>query len=286
LGDQVTNQPSATDQLRFDESSFAAALEAAGMMGGFGDQDALASVWGSTLPDERIVEHRTTTRPRPRESGPLLSNRGVGRGVYARGDITERNPVKTKDLLKDFVLRSRQDVGGYTEQQQLLFMAGFYDPRATMEDIQFGTMDDLTLDAYYNLLTWTARYNESGADITSDQLLQERAATMLGPLREAMAKKAAGGGGGGRTIVLSDSAGLAQGLDSVAQNVLGRKANADEQRMFIALIHGMEGGGQNPDPGARAEAMLREQAPVEAGAHDVARVFDDFLGIIGGMGTT
>lgn len=303
MADDDTPQPTATDRLRPDMGGFTEAdlmsilTQVNAQMGAqqFTDTDALSSVWGSTLDADYPVEDRifTQTRAQSRNERQQYIPGGATKAQVdeftRRGQqqVESRQTMRTQDLLKEFVLKSRPGNGDPSEFvgiQQKLFMAGFYAHGAEMDDIQFGVLDDITLDAYFNLLQWTARYNEAGANITSDQLLEERAGSMLGPLREAMAKAARRGPT--KTIVLSDAEGLRSGIDSVAQSVLGRKANADEQRMFIALIHGMERGEQNPDMRGQAEALLRREAPVEAGAHDVAATFDSFLNIIGGLGTT
>ena len=89
-------------------------------------------------------------------------------------------------------------------------------------------------------------------------------------IREYMLSRAKNATGGGRSITYIDPAQLRAGLDQQAAQVLGRKANAEEQRMFIAGIHAAQrAGGQTINTGARAQEFLREQAPVEAGAMDL-----------------
>jgi hypothetical protein len=284
------------------DPNFVAAILAQQQNAGM-DTQSLASVWGSSLDVDYPVQTKVETVPRSRPGR---------RGGYVPGGATKaqadeftkrfagtetvKTTVTTQQLLKDFTKRSRTDKEGFAALQQQLFMGGFFNPNVAMEEIQVGTLDDNTMDAWFNLLQWTARYNEAGEDTTWEEVLSERSAKLLGPLREQLARSRSGGGGGGggNMVALADPAGLAQALNQVAIQTVGRKATPDEQRMFVATFHAMQSGAQSatsgtvitPDVQGQAEQMLRQNAPVEAQSHDVARTFDDFLDIIGGMGTT
>lgn len=296
MGDKVPAAAAISDDGGFNAQLAAAqqTLAAQGISTGAGST--LASVWGNSLSDDATVERG------PREQKPFATSeqgtrakfqgpvQGLGDfGRRVRQGVTQRPRVLTKDLLSEFVKKARHDPNGFGSMQQELFLGGFYTPSASLEDIAFGNLDDLTLDAYYNLMQWTARYNEAGEDVTTADVLKERVQRMGERMAEIAAKSRAGGGGG-NIVNLADPAGLAQGLNAVAQDVLGRKATPDEQRMYVAAFHAMQSGAQSatggtvvtPDAQGQAEQMLRQQAPVEAQSHDMARTFDSFLKIIGG----
>lgn len=265
-----------------------------GEMAGSLDMNTYGSVWASSLDDDYPVQSRTVMRKAGAAKHTYLpggASPEAAREFLAAVNVQVPTTIKetAKELLADFTARSRDDPDGFNDLQQKLFLAGFYDRSVKMEDIPFGSLDDTSLDAWYRLLQYTARYNEAGQDVTWDEILDERASQLLGPLREKQAQDRARGA---RTISLADPAGLALALDQVAQNVLGRKATADEQRMYVAAFHSMQSGAQsvevgtaiNPDVQGQAEAMLRQNAPVEARGHDIANTFNNFLSILGGIG--
>jgi hypothetical protein len=268
------------------------------MSGSTADQQTFTSIWSNTLDDDYVIQQdrkKVPFRASTQASQAYLpggSTASQGRDFQAATMdrlVEQRVPRTAKSMLTDFVQTQLKKPDEYLTLQQQLFMGGFFTPNAKLDDIQFGALDDLTLDAYQNLLTWTARYNEGGADLTAADVLKQRAAQMLGPLREKLNSS-----GSARTVSLADPAGLAQALDQVATQTVGRKSTADEQRMFVAMFHAMQAGSQpqgsggtviTPDVQGQAEQMMRNQAPVEAGAHDLANTFNDFMSIIGGMGT-
>jgi hypothetical protein len=284
--------------LGFDPEAMMAAFAAQ-----LGDQETLASVWSNTLDEQQVVEYRSVQTKKQTEwnfnrffgkpgkkdnAVEKLLGKGGRKEFTTTREVTSRKPRVAEEMLKEFVGSSRANPAAFAKMQQDLYLAGFFNPSVSVEEIQHGFLDDYTLDAYYNLMRQSAQLNASGQDVTTMELLNERAARNLGPIREAM-MRATRGGGGGTAVTLTDPVALAQGLDQTAKEVLGRKASAEEQRLFITMFHGLQRGnagegGINPDGGARAEAFLREQAPVEAQSHDVARTFDDFMDIIGGLG--
>lgn len=107
-----------------------------------------------------------------------------------------------------------------------------------------------------------------------------------------------GGGGVGRAplqVRLTDDSDLAKIANAVASSsVLGRALSEQETQKFIEAFHGMQRDEQQaayagvgtvesaPSPQAAAEDFARNSHPVEAGAHDIAGTFDNFLKIIGG----
>lgn len=266
-----------------------------------GDLDIQQSIWGNSLPDTRRIDRTrdeiSTTRTGTRASlGRMTGGIGSTPERYAKAanetitvTDTARQPRYADSLLKSFYLRSRTDPEGFVELQKKLFMGGFYAPNTKFDKIQAGVPDDYTLDAYYQLLKTTMRYNESGADVTVEELLDERIGSMTDEMRNALYS---GGGGSGRIVQLTDPTAVGQALDQIAKQTVGRKATADEQRMFLTAFHAMQSAAQSaesgtvamPDLGAQAEQAMRDQNPAEAGAHDMANTFQSFLGLLGGLG--
>lgn len=271
---------------------------------GVSDLNTITSVWSSVLDEDYVVQKRkqsakvaSTVRTKTPTTAFSTANAAERRRDFNDLSAVPAGPVSkqetTKELLQGLFAKSRDDPSGasLTGLQQQLFAGGFYQKSAGMDDIEFGTLDELTVDAYYTLMQWTARYNASGADLTVDDVLAERSAKMIGPLREKLAKQKSQAG---RTISLADPTGLAQAINQVSTDTVGRKATPDEQRMFVAMFHALQSGAQsveggtavNPDVSGQAEAFMRQQAPTEAAGHDMASTFNSFLSIIGGMGTT
>jgi hypothetical protein len=266
-----------------------------------GDTSTLGSVYNQSLSDDQIIEQRqqaiaygkSAKAQRAYLPGGASAGQVTGFKQRMNTKVTEKTKVTTKTKLDELVRQERKDPEAFLRLQLDLFKGGFFQPSVRLEEIQAGTLDDTTLDAYYNLMQWTARYNAAGEDVTTEDVLRERSEKGLGILREQLAKARSGGGGGGGNIVsLADPAGLAQALHQVAQQTIGRKATADEQRMFVSMFHAMQSGAQsaesgtvvNPDVQGQAEQMLRQQAPVEAQAHDISTTFNSFLKIIQGVG--
>lgn len=249
------------------------------------------NVMNTTIVQNRAVQRRTLPNI-PGSSGRVGIMGGIGSTPenYDKATILGyKGPQTANDLVTDVFKRGRADAGWLDDLQKKLFVGGFYNSRVNLDDIRHGDFDEATLDAFQNLLMWTARYNETGEDVSWEEVLDAR----LGGLTDEMkAKILSGGGGDGRVIALADPAGLRQALDQVSTQTLGRKSTPDEQRMFVAIIHAMQSGAQSaesgtvisPDIGGQAEQMLRQQNAVEAQSHDVARTFDVFQQMLGGMG--
>lgn len=237
------------------------------------------------------------------------------------GKTTRRGPSRDTfstagDLLKDFY---KFDKNKLLQMQKLLFAGGFFG-NATIGDIQWGRHDEDSFRAWATAVTRTARFNQSGSKVTVEQVLSSLAAQG--------GSFGAGGDQQVRSVSLSDPAELRSTLDSVASKVLGRNANLEEQRMFVALIHRLQSDSQlalqpvldqgldassigsldqldaavsaqmsgqlggsvaggpidvtatQPSPVAQAQETLRAQNPAEAGAHDIALQFANFLQLL------
>lgn len=260
----------------------------------FSDSTTLSSIWGNSLDDNYPVQRRksgSTPNPNAYLSGGASAAQAA-EFQRANKSTPSYTTDTSSDLLKKLFASSRSDPSGLSNLQQKLFAGGFYQKSARLDDIEMGTLDDLTMDAYYSAMQWTARYNQSdpNSDLTVDGLIDERAKLMLGPLRDQLAKQKAAAS---RTISLADPAGLAQAIDQVASSTVGRKATPDEQRMFVSMFHALQTSAQsvdggvaiNPDVGGQAEQFMMQHAPVEAKGHAIASTFNNFLQIIGGMGS-
>lgn len=110
-------------------------------------------------------------------------------------------------------------------------------------------------------------------------------------IADAMGGGRGGGGGVGPKLVLSNPDDLKTIFGKVSQQVLGRAVDDDALNHFVDVYHGAEktafgGTEQAPSPDVAAEKELRQSNPEEAGAHDIANQFNNFLQIINGGGST
>ena len=85
---------------------------------------------------------------------------------------------------------------------------------------------------------------------------------------------------GGRVIQWANPNALVRSLKEEAKGTLGRKASKREQQQFVKRIHNMQAKGLSVNVAAEGEAALRESAPVEAGAMDVANARKAVMGVI------
>jgi hypothetical protein len=255
----------------------------------------LGDVWSNSMGPESVIEKR----------GGRTAKKVPGSSVRAAGKAwrTPRNPTIRIQDGQDFTAAeifnevyniSQTDAGEWEKIQRELYMGGFYG-NADLADLSFGQPDDMDVKAISTVLSWTARHNAASkaqggrGDTSWRTILGGYAKELIGPRMEQMAK-AAQRQRDAPKISLADPKGLALAIDDVAKNVLGRKANAEEKRLFISTFHAMQSGAQsaesgtvvNPDAEGQAEAILRERNRAEAGAHDVANTFNDFLQILSG----
>ncbi len=97
-------------------------------------------------------------------------------------------------------------------------------------------------------------------------------------------------------VVLTDSAQIAQGADTIGQQEIGRKLTDDEHAKVIEFIHGLESKAQNtsnepgaqtvenPDTQAEINQYIQQQFPTEAAGKDVAGTYDEFTKLLAGPG--
>ena len=137
------------------------------------------------------------------------------------------------DLFRDFYALEGDE---FRDLQYNLFIGGFYgdvDPRS----IAWGTAgDEATEGAWQQAVVRSARFYAANRKLTVDDVI-------------ALAAKSAGadgtpGPGDGseapKVVHLTDPAALSDTIDTAAQKVLGRKANAEERRLFVAAMHEAE----------------------------------------------
>lgn len=251
--------------------------------------DNLTTAYRSGFSMDMPIEYGKPTPPRTQGAYlPGGSTQSQGED-FARAISGSPAPVtRAGDLMNQVALWNQKNPEMYGKLQQDLYLAGFYG-KTKIENIAIGQLDDQSLGAFSDLLSRTARLNQALLESGQPTLTwQEVLAQGVGTFSEIM-KGVNSGSDKVKSVIFSDPAGLSSALDQLAQNILGRKAKPDEQRMFVSLIHGMESsyqlsdtGGVRPDVGGQGEQLLRQQAPVEAKAHDFRNVFDVFAKMVGG----
>lgn len=251
------------------------------------------NVFTQALAGDSVVTKRKAANPNYQPGGYL-----PGGGSQAQADAFARAQSPTMEtsdtvtgLFKSFFQTAAQSPDEFARLQEQLFLAGFYNRSVSWDEVDPGTPDDATTDAFYNAMTRTARMNEAnGTDQTVWDLVRSRVEKTDAAFRAAALRS--GGSGGGRTISLADPLAVTQALNTVSQDVIGRKATPDEQRMFISMFHALQadaqasGGGFRitPDVGAQAEQYLRTAQPMQAAAKDISKTMNMFLGSIGYKG--
>lgn len=189
------------------------------------------------------------------------------------------------------------------ELQAVLFAGGFYGANAELSDIQWGQYDEATFGAWATVVERAARFWESsggiGAPSINDILKEAAESAGLDPAQlEDLGREVTGLGpedvaaldtdtevvsreGNLINIILSDPNELRLTMDRVAQGVLGRKANADEQRLLIGYVHALQREGQTAQQTAEPGRVFTEvPAGVLEGAGisaDAAMALEDSL---------
>lgn len=143
----------------------------------------------------------------------------------------EESTKSVGDLLKSFYTFDR---GRLLEVQRQLYAGGFMGD-IDISDVNWGQHDESTFVAWAAAVTRAARYFAAGRKLTVDEVLASAASDRLGQQEDG-----SGGGGQQRVVSLSDPLALNQLLDSQAQSTLGRKATAQEQRMFVGIVHELQ----------------------------------------------
>lgn len=245
----------------------------------------------------------------PEVAGPAIPGKGS----------PQTKTTTVNDLLQNFYTMSPDDLA---RTQRLLFAGGFYGNSVHLTDIAFGVPDEASFAAWARAVSRSARLYGAGQQVTVNDVLSQAArAGGVGPQ---------GTKSNDKIVSLTDPASLRQTIDNTAQTILGRKANVDEERVFVSLVHQMQSAAQltaqsandaqnttgppvtydvstdasgrpdvslgslqagqtptaqagttiyatQPDAQAQAEEYLRNQNPEEAGGHDMAMQFFNFV---------
>jgi hypothetical protein len=277
-------------------------------------------------PTTQVFARRWQTR---RSSGdvvfgaevPSLNPQGPTRRVFGV-DVPELEQVDASrsavDLLGEFYALEGDQL---LDLQRSLYAAGFMGD-VDIADVYWGQHDEESFSAWARAVGRAARYFAVGEELTVDDVIRTAARERLGGLGEGA------GTGQQRVVHLADPAALAQLLDTAATAVLGRRATAGQQQMFVGVIHRLQREGQlaaqpvspstnvttldvdrsgtfdqgeldaaldlqtmsdgvtevvQVNPTAQAGALLRQQNPTEAGAHDIDLAFRQFIESLRGI---
>ena len=173
--------------------------------------------------------------------------------------------------------------------QHDLYLGGFYGRNAQPEDIAWGVAgDESTYNAWQNAVVRASRFHAVGKNITVDDVMDMAVQAGGGPAGSGQSR-------GATYAQLSDPVSLSQQLDDLGTKVIGRKATAEEKRLFTAFIHNRQrnvaqsvAGGANAaegsvvdvtgvSPEAQAEEFLRRRNPADAGAVDFVNTAEGFV---------
>ncbi len=231
--------------------------------------------------DDTVGVRVRDTRGRPGPpTGAHGTDRSPGRSTGPRL-ITETVGEVLKRFYKLYPAQLRRI-------QALLYAGGFFG-NIDLDEVRWGEHDDETFAAWTQAVARTARLNAAGQKVTYEDVMVQAAEAAGLDMRELSLKLLGGdegeleqmlaalvdGGEEGRVIdvLLSDPNALRSTMDQATSAVLGRKANAAEQRMFISMIHGMQRQGQiarqTAEPGEAGEMVAVGADPASAiGADD------------------
>ena len=206
--------------------------------------DALNSVYASSFDMMTPIQEKSERAVQPAAWTPGRSVNAYERTLDDYRTAPDRQvPQLMGELFNDFTRLSQAKPKEYQDLQMQLYLGGFFG-KTKLENIQFGLNDDASYGAFSDLLSRVARINsankEKGMPTIRWQDLLSDAVRKNGPDME----EEAAGKGQSVTISLADPTGLAMALDRVAQNTIGRRASADEQRMFVSTFHAMQSGAQ------------------------------------------
>lgn len=183
--------------------------------------------------------------------------------------------------------------------QQQMYQAGLYPDSyysaKNPDQIVPGAYDDASFKVWSGVVQTAARAEKTPAEVLGDLISGRSKAGLTG---------GSGGGSGGGTVrapfspVVTNPLDIRDTAQVVAKKTLGRQFSDDELSRFVGAFQGMETGAQSTNYNATATGgqtvaapsmesaavnAARTAAPVEAGAHDLASVYDDFLSILKGQ---
>lgn len=143
-------------------------------------------------------------------------------------------PGKAGDLVKRPITLYGSDPKAYLALQQALFAGGFYGS-TPVGSIPWGTdPQGATYDAWKKVLVAAQQAQDSGINVTPDQILQQ------GIKEHTAAKAAEPVPKNPLAIQLTDPSQIASSAQSAAQAVLGRNLSDEEVMHFISEYHAAE----------------------------------------------
>lgn len=185
----------------------------------------------------------------------------------SKGRKRRDNPIVATSEIEEAPFRwDARDLDAF---QRRMFAAGLYGS-ASIEDIPFGTVDGITLEAWKGLVTTAARYYKAGKKITPQMVL------------DMLPKRPNGGGAADPPVSVTNSNDLRLKLRAAAKEILGTQ-NIDDAAVdrMIAAYQAEErrGGASQSSMDAEsfegfAEREITKLDPIKAGARSTVRVAD------------
>lgn len=182
--------------------------------------------------------------------------------------------------------------------QQQMYEAGLYPDGyySGKNQITPGSYDDDSFKVWSGVVQTAARAEKTPSEVLGDLIASRGRSGVTG---------GAGGGSGGSmrapfSPVVTNPLDIRDTAQVVAKKTLGRQFSDAELDRFVSSFQGMETGAQStnynaaaaggtttaaPSMQTAAENAARTAAPAEAGAHDLASVYDMFTQLLGGGGT-
>jgi len=199
------------------------------------------------------------------------------------GAIAPVQPTVDEMLRQFYAMKDEELI----DLQTRLVSGGFYgdlDPRK----VRYGKHDDLTFEAYRDLLISTARRVAGGQNVTIDDILDEAIEAKDLDIEEEEER---------RVYKIEDSAVLVELVQSVAQDLIGRRLTDAEAMQFTQRFQDQQRDSQDraydldqdrlggdvtsPDPEAAAKGFVRQGHAEEVSSASVADYYDIALGVMG-----
>jgi len=208
----------------------------------------------------------------PRYPGPGTYDwhRGPG-GALSTGDVNIFGHPYVTTMFGDGAEWGPLDSPDVIGLQSRLIEAGLLSVRS----VRPGVWDQSSASAYRKVLELANRYGATVNDVFSMLLANPEYSSGSGGGGHG------GGGGGGRLPANEDD--LKALANQVAPTIIGRRFDDAEMAQWIGSWRAVEQGNP-PQADVAAESSARAQVPVEAGAHDLANTYGQFLKVIGGAG--
>ena len=215
---------------------------------------------------------------------------GLYQGANGPTRLPTRQTILAGQLYNEVTALQMNKPDEYRQIQEAMYLGGFYG-KQKLNAIDWGAVNDQSYSAFTNLFQLTAQKNAAlkaqGKSTMTWQEVMQKQMEQVAPMMQAFG---AASGAQGPRVTLADPNALANALDSVSQSTIGRKATADEQRMFVAGYHslqsndqGMVGGGTTTAPEVQGEAtaQIDQQNHTEKVGYDMLSTFGQFMKLMG-----